>query len=99
MSGRHEVTLRHVVAAVLVAALFACADVPIQNEHVAPTDLPPAVRNAVQQKFPRAEIVFAQRERRLDRVHYEILIKDSDGRYELEVSEQGVIRKMDRKGY
>jgi hypothetical protein len=108
MSFEHKRLWQRLAAALLLTGTVAACttlegidsprDISLWGDTVAPRDLPPAVTSAIRQKFPDAEIHTAERERLGDRVWYEVRIRGREGRYEVQVSEGGVLQGVTRLG-
>ena len=84
-----------VVALLLFAAPFlmpayAGDDVPID-------ELPAPVRKGIDQRFPGAQLLSAERDRDDGRVEYEVQIRHDAKRYEVELWEDGKIKDIDRE--
>lgn len=58
-------------------------------------ELPQAVRAAIEQRFPGAELLRAERDRDDGRIEYEVDIRHDGKRYEVELLEDGRITDID----
>ena len=94
--------LAALVAAALGVALLstarpAVAEEEEDEEEVAIADLPEAVVDAIQERFPEGTMEEAERETEDGQVVYEVEVEDADGtEYEVEVTEDGKILEVER---
>ena len=66
------------------------------DEKVPVDKLPQAVRAAIEQRFPGAELLKAERDVHRGQIEYEVKLRHEGRRYEVEVLENGEIRDIDR---
>jgi hypothetical protein len=68
------------------------------GDQVAPKDLPAPVAKTIKERFPGSTIYSVERENFAGATTYEVRIRDRDGRYELRVGEDGLLRAADWQG-
>ncbi|MFN7139806.1 MAG: PepSY domain-containing protein [Limisphaerales bacterium] len=61
------------------------------------SELPAAVTKAINDRFPGATLISAERETEKGRVYYEVEIRDKEGRWEVDVTPEGKIIDIDRE--
>ncbi|MCO5165074.1 MAG: PepSY domain-containing protein [Planctomycetes bacterium] len=71
-------------------AVFAGEPIPLE-------ELPVAVVEAIEQRFPGAQLLAAEREHDDGRLLYEVKVKSEGALYEVEVTEDGVVVDVDRE--
>lgn len=84
------------IAVVMFAAPFM---VPAYaGNDVAIDKLPAPVRKGIDQRFPAAQLMSAERDEDDGRIEYEVQIRHEGKRYEVELWEDGKIKDIDREG-
>jgi hypothetical protein len=66
------------------------------GEEISVKDLPAAVVNAIQARFPGTELLRAERERDDGKIEYEVKFRHQGVRWEAEVTEDGRIKEVER---
>lgn len=79
-------------------ALWAGSAVPaFAGEPIPLEELPVAVVEAVEQRFPGAQLLAAEREHDDGRLRYEVKVRSEGALYEVDVTEDGVVVDVDRE--
>ena len=67
------------------------------DEKIAVKDLPPAVVQAVQRVFPQGEMKRAEKEKKGDRVSYEVKVESGETLYSIEMKADGTLIQVERE--
>jgi uncharacterized membrane protein YkoI len=86
--------VRIALVVVVAGALQASARA---GEKVAVDQLPEPVVKAVKERFPKGELLSAERERDDGRIKYEVKVRDGGKKYEVEVTPEGKILEVERE--
>jgi uncharacterized membrane protein YkoI len=84
-----------VVVAMLVLATAARADDKAQK--IAPDKLPQKIKNAINGRFPGAEVTSAEKEVENNQVVYDIELKHKGRKYEMDIKEDGTILEIEKE--
>jgi uncharacterized membrane protein YkoI len=81
------------VSLMFIAALVLRAD----EEKIALDKLPKAVKDALKEKYPDAELVSAEKETEKGKTHYEVVIKNKKQELEVILTEEGKIVAVEKQ--
>ena len=92
-------TKRHLTAAamLLAGAMLTIPAVVQADEDIAVDKLPQKVRAALDQRFPGADLLGAERDDDGGHIEYEVELRHDGQRYEVDVREDGEITDIDRE--
>lgn len=79
------------------AVLVAVASAQAQEEKVTPDKLPPAVKKAVQKRFPKLEIKAASKEKEGEKVVFEVSLRKDGKNIDVTVTEKGDITLIEQE--
>ncbi|GAB2562083.1 PepSY domain-containing protein [Spirosoma aerophilum] len=88
-------TKKWLIGLALIA--FSFSTLPSRADDIAVSDLPKAVTQAIEKRFPGAKLISAERERDKDKIHYEVKIQVGKDRKELNVRPNGTIYKIENE--
>lgn len=93
---REVTTMRVALLAVGAIVLgFAWLTTVRADEKIPLDQVPEAVLKAVKERFPKGEILSAEREREDGRIQYELKVRDGGKIYEVEVTAEGRILEVE----
>lgn len=81
----------------LAAACMAAPALVYADDDIAVDKLPKEVRAAIDERFPGAELLSAERDKDDGKVEYEVELRHKGQRYEVDVTEDGRIKDVDRE--
>src|SRR6516164_11828089 len=91
------------VAGLLTAATVSSADDKKDDkkeekaEKIAPDKLPQKIKDAINGRFPKAEITSAEKEREDGKVVYDIELKHEGRKYEMDILEDGTLVAIEKE--
>jgi len=86
--------------AMAVACLVTMATVALADdkpEKIAPDKLPQKIKDAVQGRFPGAEITSAEKEKEKGEIVFDVELKHEGRKYEMEIKEDGTIAEIEKE--
>jgi hypothetical protein len=92
-----EVPMRTLIGGMAVVVLLAGAAARADEEKVPLDKLPKAVVDAVKEKFPKADLVSAEKEKEDGKTVYEVNIKDGKATIEVTVTPEGKIVLVEKE--
>ena len=91
------------VAGLLTAATLSSADDKKDDkkeekaEKIAPDKLPQKIKDAIEGRFPKAEITSAEKEKEDGKIVYDIELKHEGRKYEMDILEDGTIIEIEKE--
>ena len=74
-----------------------CAGTVLAGKAIPVKELPEKVVNAINKRFPGAELLSAEKDTEDGKLYYEVQIRDKKGHWEVEVSPKGKILDIDKE--
>src|SRR6516162_3631146 len=87
------------VAGLITVSALAWADDKKEEkaEKIAPDKLPQKIKDAINGRFPKAEITSAEKEKEDGKVVYDIELKHEGRKYEMDILEDGTIVEIEKE--
>lgn len=92
---KHTFQTRNLVAPMVAIAVIASTSAALAGEDIAISSLPEPVSKAVKERFPKAEVIKAEKESEAGQVKFEVEVRDEGKLKEAHVSPEGKILKIE----
>lgn len=88
----------HTPIVITAVAVLICAPASLTaGQSIDLKNLPENVVKAIQDRFPGAQLLSAEKEKDDSRIEYEVKIQHDGNRYEVELTEDGRIKEIDHE--
>src|SRR5262245_36105167 len=84
------------IAVVCLVALVASIRAEDKAEKIAPDKLPKKIKDAIQGRFPGAEVTSAEKEKEKGEIVFDIELKHEGRKYEMDIKEDGTIAEIEK---
>ena len=85
------------IAVVCLVALVGSVRAEDKAEKIAPDKLPKKIKDAIQGRFPGAEVTSAEKEKEKGEIVFDIELKHEGRKYEMDIKEDGTIAEIEKE--